>query len=295
MEKFSKFAKCILFIILSNGVTQSFCQSMSADIDNIYNFSPNKLTRKEQEGKIKYLDEFWNKVKSDSTLYLPQLRRELTTNTHNPYFYFDGTGLLLSISHTKADKILAAESIAKCDLKDIDQKIYVQTLNSLAFDSINISKAALKILDYPNFRFYLVQHVMYFNQDNCLAYCLLPMNDNFYIDTIINRFSTADTTGQFSILYTLWLGYSCKGDSLIHASSKNIALPKVVRDFADTLSQVNYPIDNDNVGKSFDQLIDMHKRALRRFSDEGVSDLMASTMAMRNTTKCSIKFDTSEK
>ena len=127
--------------------------------------------------------------------------------------------------------------------------IYVQTLNSLAFDSINILKAALKILDYPHFRFYLVQHVMYFNQDNCLAYCLLPMNQNFYIDTIINRFSSTDTTGQYSILYTLWLGYSCRGDSLIHASSKNLALPKAVRDFADTLSLVNYPIDNGKCGQ----------------------------------------------
>jgi hypothetical protein len=51
-------------------LSHSFCQSLSAEVDNIYNFSPNKLTRSEQEGKIKYLDEFWNKVKFDSSLYL---------------------------------------------------------------------------------------------------------------------------------------------------------------------------------------------------------------------------------
>ena len=45
------------------------------DIDSTYNFSPNKLTRKEQEDKMKYLDKFWNKVKSDSALYLPQLEK----------------------------------------------------------------------------------------------------------------------------------------------------------------------------------------------------------------------------
>src|SRR5690606_11004913 len=107
----------------------TFGQTLSVAIDNIYNFKPSLLTDEEKELKIPALDKFWKKVESDSVRYLPELRLELKRNGHNPFFYYDGSGLLLSLTNNRADKKLAIEAIAKCDLEDISQKIYVQTLN----------------------------------------------------------------------------------------------------------------------------------------------------------------------
>jgi len=263
-------------------------QSKSLDVDKTYDFSPQKLNKTEKEVKVKAMDNFWNKVKSDTTIYLPLLRKELATNSHVPYFYFDGSGLLLWLSHSRSDEEIAAEAIAKCDLKDIDQMIYVQTLNHLAFDSINVLQASLKILAYPDFNFYLVQHAMYFNQENSLAYCLLPMQDTRYVDTLISRFNLADTTAQFSIMYTLWLGYSCQGDSLILAASKNKKLYRGVQAFADTLISQQPVPDADLSNSSVGALLEKRSDGLKRFSDEGLDDLINSTIALRSKTHCGL-------
>ena len=74
------------FLLIS---ATSFGQSFSDEIDNIYDFKPSKLSTKEQEKKMPILDKFWNKIKEDTTQFLPQLRTQLNSNNHNPYFYYD--------------------------------------------------------------------------------------------------------------------------------------------------------------------------------------------------------------
>lgn len=203
-------------------------------------------------------------------------------------FYFDGSGLLLWLSHSRSDEEIAIEAIGKCDLKDIDHKIYVETLNHLAFDSINVLQAALKILEYPDFNFFLVQHVMYFNQEISLAYALLPMQDDRYVDTLISRFGSADTTAQFSILYTLWLGYSCRGDSLIRASAKNKELYKGIRVFANRITSDHPGKARDQSNVTITKLLEKRSDGLKRFSDEGLDDLIDYTIALRNKTHCGL-------
>ena len=85
----------IQIIVLTLLTTFAFGQTFTEEIDNIYNFKPSKLTDKEQELKMPSLDKFWGKVKSDTIQYLPQLRIELQRDGHNPFFYYDGSGLLL--------------------------------------------------------------------------------------------------------------------------------------------------------------------------------------------------------
>lgn len=263
-------------------------QPKKLDIDNIYDFSPQKLSRKEQKEKVKELDKFWNTIKSDTSFYLPQLRTELTTIGHFPYFYFDGSELLLKLSHSGNDKQIAANAIGKCDLMDIEPQSYVQTLNELAFDGIDVLQPALKILKYPDYKFYLVQHVMYFTQENCLAYCLLPMTSVAYTDSLISRFASADTTAQWSILYTLWLEYSCRGDSLIHASAKNKDLNAVIRALADTLVSHHPNPDPEQAQLTIDEIKEKRMDALRRFSDEGLADLNYYTFLLRSLAACGL-------
>lgn len=74
-----------LLIILLLFTSLSFGQSLN--VDNIYDFSPSKLKRSEQEKKLPALDGLWNKVKSDTATYLPMLRKELNAQNHNPFFY----------------------------------------------------------------------------------------------------------------------------------------------------------------------------------------------------------------
>ncbi|MDP4131337.1 MAG: hypothetical protein Q8918_06045 [Bacteroidota bacterium] len=282
--KIPGFPKFIMIFIISFFQLQGRTQTL--DVDKTYNFSPTKLSKKEKEQKTKSMDVFWNKVKSDTTAYLPLLRKELLTLGHEPFFYFDGSSLLLWLDHSRGNEEIAAEAIPNCDLDEVDRQIYVQTLNRLAFDGINILQAAVKILKYPDYKFFLVEHVMYFNQENCLAYALLPMKDSLYIEPLISRFNSADTAAQFSILYTIWLGYSCRGDSLLKASSVNHDLYKEVRNFASTLLSQRPDSDQGQTDVPITELLEKRTDGLRRFSDEGLGDLIQYSVILRNRIHC---------
>ena len=281
-----KFTQTILLTFLT---TFSFGQSLTNDIDDIYNFKPNKLTDKEQEIKMPTLDKFWDKVKSDTTKYLPSLRAELKTNGHNPYFYYDGSGLLLSLTNSIADKELAIKAISKCDLDDISQKIYVMTLNNLANKGLDVTIAAVKILSDESYSFFIPQHAMSFNQSYCLTYMLLPQSNFNYVDTLINMFKTVKPTSQKSIITTLWFAYTCKGDNFLKSIMADNTIEKEVKEYAKKImSYTKLSKDQQKYLKvmSKDELDNLRKDALKRFSDEAIEELDMTTRVQRKDNNC---------
>jgi len=278
-----------LTILFLHITTLSFGQSLKVEIDNIYNFKPSKMTDAEQEKKFPSLDKFWDKIKADTTLYLPSLRFELNEPNHNPYFYYDGAGLLLSLSETNFDKKLAVIAITKCDLDDISQKLYVITLNKLSNEGIDVTNAAIKILADPNFSFFIPQHVLTFNQGYCLTYMLLPQNPKSYSDTLISMFKKVEQGSQKSIITTFWFAYTCKGDSLIKSVMVDKTVDKEVRDYAKKImGYTNLSKDQKeylkDVGKN--ELDTLRIESLKRFSDEAVDELDMTTRVLRHDLNC---------
>ena len=275
-----------LLIIFQLFALHSFGQTL--DVDNVYNFSPHKLTKTDQQKKIPSLDVFLNEIKSDTSKYLPLLRNELNSSNHNPYFYYDGAVILCSLSNTENDKTIAVNSFAKCDLSDIPSEAYVRILNEFSNDGINVTKAAVRILNDTVFNFLLPQHAMYFNQGDCLAYMLLPGKQDFYVDTLISIFKLVNPHAQKSIIYTLWFSYSCKGDSLIRASMTDKTLNKDVSDFSKEM--ISPELTNaikeyiNSLNKS--QIDDIRKKSLKRFSNEALDELVLSTLALRKNENC---------
>jgi len=276
-----------LLIFFSLLTTVSFGQTLN--VDNVYNFSPRNLTKAEQQEKIPSLDVLWNEVKSDTSKYLPLLREELNAPNHNPYFYYDGAVLLYTLSNTTKDKTIAANAIANCDLSDVSREAYVRILNRFSNDGINVTKAAVKILNDTSFTFFLPQHVMYFRQGDCLTYMLLPGKQELYIDTLISLFKSVNPNSQRSILYTLWFAYSCRGDSLINASINDKTLNKDVSDYArDMMKSLKLTKEIKQQINSMDkpEIDELRKKSLTRFSNEAVSELMLSTLALRKSENC---------
>lgn len=281
--------KIIQTILLAFFVTLSFGQSLTNDIEHIYNFKPGKLTDKEQETKMPALDGFWNKVKNDTTKYLPSLRLELKTTGHNPYFYYDGSGLLLSLTSSRTDKELAIEAMSKCDLDDISQKIYVQTLNKLANEGFDVTVAAVRILSDEKYSFYLPQHAMTFDQAYCLTYMLLPQSNFKYVDTLIELFKAEKPIAQKSIITTLWFAHTCKGDSFLKSIMADNTIEKEVREYAKkTIGYTKFSKEQQAYLKavSKEDLNDLRKAALKRFSDEAVEELEMTTMVQRRDDNC---------
>ena len=269
--------------------TLTFGQISKIEIDKIYDFTPSKLSKSEQDKKMPTLDAFWEKVKSDTTTYLPALRRELNEPNHNPYFYFDGTTLLLSLTSSPLDKSIAAKAITKCQIKDIDRRAYVMLVNKLANEGFNTTSAAMKILEDPAFSFFIPQHALDFNQAYCLTYMLLPLKPQLYTQALVNSFKKENTTSQQSIITALWFGYTCKGDSLINSVISDRSINKKVGEYAKAL------ISNNNLSKQEEeysktagtnQLTSLRQMALLRFSDEAIEELGFTTKVLRRSTTC---------
>jgi len=281
-----KFTQIIIFVLLS---TFSFGQSLETEIDNVYNFKPSELTYNEQSIKIPMLDKFWNKVKNDTLKYLPLLRAELKKDGHNPFFYWDGSSLLLSLTRNKADKELSIEAITKCDLEDISQKVYVMTLNNLANEGLDVTEAAIKILLSENYSFIIPQHAMTFSQGYCLTYMLLPQQNTNYVDTLTTIFKTLNSSSQKSIITTLWFAYSCKGDIFLNSIMVDETLDKEVREYTkNIMSYTKLSREQKQFIKSLveSQLNNLRKDALKRFSDEAIEELDMTTRVQRKESNC---------
>jgi len=281
-----KFTQIIIFVLLS---TLSFGQSLEKEIDNIYDFKPSELTYNEQSIKIPMLDKFWNKVKNDTLKYLPLLRAELKKDGHNPFFYWDGSSLLLSLTRNKADKELSIEAITKCDLEDISQKVYVMTLNNLANEGLDVTEAAIKILLSENYSFIIPQHAMTFSQGYCLTYMLLPQQNTNYVDTLTTIFKTLNSSSQKSIITTLWFAYSCKGDIFLNSIMVDETLDKEVREYTkNIMSYTKLSREQKQFIKSLveSQLNNLRKDALKRFSDEAIEELDMTTRVQRKESNC---------
>jgi hypothetical protein len=282
------------FLLLSNSWAQTPSQvdgkmDFSRQIDDIYTFKPSKLTSKEQETKVPALDKFWDEVKTDSARYLPKLRFELGKTGHQPYFYYDGSELLLSLSSSKADMALASDAISRCDLDDIDQKLYVTRINNLARGGVNTTLPAIKILQDEKFSFFLPQHVMTFNQGYCLSYMLLPQSDKSYVDTLIALFPSVGKTGKLSIVMVLWHAYSCKGDAFLQSTMTNKDVEKEVREYAKAIMRpAKLTRDQEKYLKTDGQgdIDKVRTEALERFSDEAVDELELATLAARKKNSC---------
>jgi len=280
-----KLTSIIVLIFIS---ASTFGQSLS-EIDSIYNFQPGKLSDKEKETKLPALDRFWDKVKRDTSTYLPLLRFELRTAGHNPFFYYDGSGLLLSLSETKADKELAVSAIAKCNLDDISQKMYVTALNKLAQDGVDVTMAAVRILSDDKFSFFLPQHSMTFNQGYCLTYMLLPQQSTNYIDTLISMFPTVSTTSKKSIITTLWFACSCKGDNFLKSIGANQTVEKEVKEYAKKImGYTKLRKDQQEYIKMAgkENLAGIRKTSLQQFSDEAIDELDMTTRVWRSEGNC---------
>ncbi|WP_342647451.1 hypothetical protein [Mucilaginibacter sp. CSA2-8R] len=279
--------RLLLILICIN--TAVLGQSLKLEIDNTYNFKPSKLSKAEQQTKFPAMDKLFNKIKSDTAQYLPQLRTELIASGHNPYFYYDGCAFLLSLSDNIIDKDLIAKAIVKADIEDLNPEMYTRMLNQLANDGVDVTAAALKILNDDKFSFFIPQHAFTVDQGLALAYILLPQKNTLYVDALISVFKTSSPAAQKSIIMTLWFAYSCKGDGSIKASIEDKLLSKDVRNFAkDVIKHSKLDKEEADYVKQLNQtaLLNLRKDALKRFSDEAAGELDLTTKVLRRDSNC---------
>lgn len=151
---------------------------LHAQIQQTYNFQPHTLNHEQILKKSKTLDQFWTKAMSQRDAYIPGLRRELADFTNPPFFLFDGSKLLLSLSKDPADRKVVLAPISRCDLRDLQLIDYFYLVHDMAAKGENTTAAAFHILEEPKFQVFIPQHSLTLAQNYSLVYMLLPTDQD---------------------------------------------------------------------------------------------------------------------
>jgi hypothetical protein len=277
---------CILAFLLlptaaAGGQATSSTGFLHAEIQKVYDFHPHTLSSAQITQKSGVLDQFWTKAKSQRDVYVPELRRELADFSNPPFFLFDGSQLLLSLSDAPADRKIVLSAIAHTDLRDLQLKDYFLFVQRMAAQGENTTAAAFHILPEPKFQVFIPQHSLTLAQDYCLIYMLLPTNQDFWVQPAIERLrAETDVSAQKSLLLLLWYAQTPDSDKAIQEFSTAAVKSEATKAYANELVHRKDSIGrSDAVGSSEgeESLRQARRERMRAVSDEALYDLDSYT------------------
>jgi hypothetical protein len=263
----------------SQGTTRS--ADVHAEIQTVYNFQPHTLTSAQITEKSAVPDQFWNKAKSERDIYVPALRKELADFSNSPYFLFDGSELLRSLSSEPADRQIVLAAIAHSDLRDLQLKTYFLLVQNMAAQGEDTTAAAFHILEQPKFQVFIPQHALTLAQDYCLVHMLLPTNQDFWIQPAIQRLhAESDVTAQKSLLL-LWYAQTADSDKAPAEFSSDPSEPAASKTYAGELLQrsatVGLAAHASEVTASEESFRQARRERMKAVSDEALEDLDSYT------------------
>jgi hypothetical protein len=223
------------------------------------------------------MDSFWSEVRAHQDIELPLLRKELADDSNPKFFFADGSSLLLSLSHSPADQALAAGAFVRIDLADFQPRQYLLEIHGLADQGIDVTAAALHMLDDPKFQVFLPEHGAYrLDQAACLQVALLPLPADVWMTKVLERLrSERDETALQSLLLLLFYAQTDQADQAIRQVAANNTYSSKARDFAKLVLAHERKI---GLGTAPAQTLEKKYREqrllrMRAVSDEAMDDL----------------------
>jgi hypothetical protein len=273
----------LLFLIMRSTAAQS--PSIHEQIQQTYDFQPHLLSNQQITEKSAALDQFWTTAKAEPSLYAPALRQELADFKNPPFFLYDGSMLLLSLSDSSADRRIAVAAMARCDLRDVQTKDYFMQVHRIATLSENTTAAAFHVLEQPNFKVFIPQHVLTLGQDYVLIYLLLPTDQDYWLQPAIDRLKAEhDQTAQKSLLLLLWYAQTNAADQAISAFAGDASKSSVSRTYAQDLlhrkDKIGLKQRTEALGLTETSLRQKRRERLKAVSDEALIDLDDYTMML---------------
>jgi hypothetical protein len=273
-------------MLLHSPIAASQSISIHDQIQQTYGFQPHLLNHQEQLQKSSSLDLFWNQAKAQQATYINSLRQELADFRNPPFFLYDGSLLLLSLSDTHEDRAVALAAIAHCDLRDLQRKEYFNQIHRMAVQGEDTTSAAFRVLEDPNFKVTVPEHALTLGQDYVLVYLLLPTDEQYWLQSAIERLATEkDETAQRSLLLLLWYGQDTSADKAIAMFAADENRSEANRKFAKNFVQrkgasVKITGELASLGSSEESLRKKRRERMKAVSDEALIDLDRYTIAM---------------
>jgi hypothetical protein len=271
------------FLSPSTATAQS--ASIHQQIVETYSFQPHLLSTQQISQKSAILDQFWTKAKKESSLYIPELRKELGELKNPPFFLYDGSMLLLSLSNTPSDRKIALAAMAHCDLRDVQTKDYFLQVHRMATLNEDTTAAAFHVLEQPDFKVFIPQHSLMLGQNYVLVYLLLPTNEDYWLQRAMDRLKTeSDDTAQKSLLLLLWYAQTDAADRAIAALAGDTSKPSTAHDYAQKILQNKNKVGAKQRAEALAStevsLRQKRRERLKAVSDEALIDLDDYTMML---------------
>src|ERR1700674_1592128 len=272
-----------LLLIARSAAGQS--ASIHQQIQQTYNFQPHLLSNQQITEKSAALDRLWTRAKAEPSLYIPALRQELGDFKNPIFFLYDGSTLLLSLSDTPADRKIALAAMARCDLRDVQAKDYFLQVHRMASLNDNTTAAAFHVLEQPNFKVFIPQHVLTLGQDYVLIYLLLPTDMDYWLQPAIDRLKNEhDQTAQKSLLLLLWYAQTDAADQAMTAFAGDASKLSASRTYARELVHRKDKIGSKERTQASDSteasLRQKRRERLKAVSDEALIDLDDFTLML---------------
>lgn len=228
----------LLFLAPGSAQEGGPAEVFRARVRGLYTFAPHELTQAQVDAKARELDGFWRWATRDPAATLPLLRAELKDPTAHRFFAYDGAKLLLRMSQEPADRQLAATSLARVDLRDVDHGDFLRTLFELARQGVDVRAGADLVLETPGFKAVFPQHALTLGQD--FAYLLLAYQreEATWVPELRERLrrETHPTTQKTLLLVLGYSGFP-EGREALATFATDLSRLESVRTHAKTLQQ----------------------------------------------------------
>ena len=256
-----------------------------AEIQQVYNFQPHLLNQQQMAQKSTVLDQFWTRAEEQPELYVAALRQELGNFANSPFFLYDGSILLLSLSETTADRKIALAAISRCDLRDLKATDYFLQVHHLAALNEDTTAAAFHVLEQPEFKVVFGEHVLTLSQGYALVYLLLPTEQHYWLGPAITRLGIErDQTAQRSLLLLLWYAQTDTADKAVRNFAADSAKPAASRSSAQGLiarrGNLGPAQRAEAMGTTEESLRQKRRERLKGVSEEALRDLDNYTMML---------------
>ncbi len=253
---------------------------MHVRVISLYDFHPSQVSDADRKAKSREMDIFWGEMKATPDVTLPLLRTELLDLSDPSFFFTDGTELLLSLSKTKADKELAASVLPRVNLADTQSGAYFFAVHSLACDGVDVTAAALHILDEPTFRVPVPQHAMVLDLRMSLMYILLSMKEDVWVKSAEVRFSSEkNPDAKLALVLALSYAQTDEGDAELGRIAVDSSQPEAVRKKAQELLDEARKTAKSwlPIKGTIAEIREQRRQRLRAVSDESVDDVQWMT------------------
>jgi hypothetical protein len=255
------------------------------EIISTYSFQPHRLSSAQIAEKSKLLDAFWAQATAHKDVYVPALRRELADITNPPFFLYDGSKLLMSLSKQPADRKIVLKAVAHSDLQDLQRDDYFYFIHTMAVQGEDTTQAAFHIFDDPKFQVFIPQHALTLGQNYSLIYMVLPTKQSFWErPATMQLMVEKDATAQQSLLLLLFYAQTSAADAAIATFAKDLSKPSASRALADQvikrgndpglLKKATASIANE------DEVRQKRRERMKSVSDEALLDLDSMTASI---------------